>query len=166
MQNLLFHVDSRCIHGQIVAGWGFREQVKRFLLANDAVAADEWERKQYLETPGSDFETHVLSIAESARRLKEWNDGKKTMLIVGSPHDALRILDSGVVPDLISIGNLEPGLDKRQLAPSVFVGAGERQDLLEIIKRGIKVVILPLPTSKPVPIAELLRENGTTDADR
>lgn len=153
MQNLLFHIDSRCLHGQVVTGWGFHEQIKRFLLANDAVAADAWERNQYLNAPGKEFETLVLSVADSIACLKAWSDDRKTMLITDSPRDALRILNGTVKVDLITIGNLEPGPVKRQLSPTVFVAAEDREQLREVIRQGVKVVIKPLPTSTPIVVS-------------
>jgi mannose/fructose/N-acetylgalactosamine-specific phosphotransferase system component IIB len=157
VQNLLFHIDSRCIHGQVVAGWGFQEHVQRFLLANDEVAADECERDQYLNTPGSDFETHVLGIAEAVKQLTAWNDGKRTMLIVSSPHDALRVLESGITHDLVTIGNLEPGPGRQQLSATVFVTPADRDDLTRILARGVQVLVKPLPATKPQVVAELLK---------
>ena len=151
---LQFHVDSRCIHGQIVAGWGIREHIARFVLANDAVAADEWERNQYLSTAGSEFETLVLNLADAVARLKELQDGRKTMLIAGSPADALRIVLAGIRPAVITIGNLEPGPGKQQLSPTVFVDAEDRAALRQIVQLGVKVLIQPLPDSVPIPVTE------------
>jgi len=152
----LFHIDSRCIHGQIVAGWGIREKIVRLVLASDEVAADEWERNQYLSSAGRELETCVLSIAGAVARLRELRDGRKTMLITSSPADALRILVAGIRPEEITIGNLEPGSGKRQLSPTVFIDRADRDALRKIIGLGIRIVIKPLPNSVPIPVAELL----------
>jgi mannose/fructose/N-acetylgalactosamine-specific phosphotransferase system component IIB len=156
VQNLLFHIDSRRLHGQIVAGWGFPRQVKRFLLADDGVVADEWEREQYRNTPGAEFETEVMSVAESIVWLKAWTDRKRTLLVVNSPADALRILEAGIVHDLIRIGSLDPGPGKRQLSPSVSITEPDRQALLGIVQRNVRIVIQPLPGNRPIPVTELL----------
>jgi mannose/fructose/N-acetylgalactosamine-specific phosphotransferase system component IIB len=168
LHNLLFRIDSRCLHGQVIAGWGVQEQIKRFLLANNEVAADAWERNQYLAAPGSEFETYVTSIQEAIRLLKEWTDDKKTMLVLRSPHDALRILDGGIIPERIAVGNLDPGAGKKELSPSVFATGHEQRDLLELLRRGVQVFLQPLPSSKPVPLAPenlAIDERRTTDDD-
>lgn len=156
MQNLLFHIDTRRIHGQIVAGWGFQAKIQRFVLADDEVAADDWERTQYAETPGREFETLVLSIAEAVRKLKELGCEKKTMLITSSPHDALRMLELDLQHDLITVGNLDPGAGKQQLSSSVSISDQDRQDLRRIIQRGVRVVIQSLPQDKPVAVMEII----------
>lgn len=149
----LFHVDSRCIHGQTIAGWGIREQIARFVLANDEVAADEWERNQYLALAGNDFEALVLSIPEAIVRLKETPDARRTMVITSSPRDALRLLSAGIKSEVLTIGNLEPGPDKRQLSPTVFIDAGDRAVLGQILALGVKVLIKPLPNSVPIAVS-------------
>jgi PTS system mannose-specific IIB component/fructoselysine and glucoselysine-specific PTS system IIB component len=157
MPDLVFHIDSRCIHGQVVAGWGHQARIRRFLLADDAVAADAWEREQYRATPGAEFETSVTDITEGIRLLKSWTDDKRTMLIVSSPHAALRIVEAGIRPALITIGNLEPGPDKRQISTTVFVTAEDEADLRRVLALGVSVLIQPLPSSKPLDVAGLLR---------
>ena len=158
---LLFHIDSRCIHGQIVAGWGIRERIARFVLANDAVAADEWERNQYLSTAGREFETQVLTLDDAVARLKEAPDDRKTMLIAGSPADALHIVRAGVRSATITIGNLEPGPGKRQLSPTVFVDTDDRAALRQIVQLGVRVLIQPLPNSVAIVVSsEQLADGG------
>jgi mannose/fructose/N-acetylgalactosamine-specific phosphotransferase system component IIB len=135
-----------------MAGWGIREQIARFVLANDEVAADEWERNQYLALAGSDFETLVLSIPEAITRLKEAPDAHRTMVITSSPRDALRLLSAGVKSEVLTIGNLEPGPGKQQLSSTVFIDEGDRAALGQILALGVKVLIKPLPNSVPLEI--------------
>jgi mannose/fructose/N-acetylgalactosamine-specific phosphotransferase system component IIB len=77
------------------------------------------------------------------------------MLITSSPRDALRILTSGVKPEVITIGNLEPGPGKQQLSPTVFVNVEDREAIRQIIRLGVKVLIKPLPNSVALAVAEL-----------
>lgn len=156
MQNLLFHIDSRGIHGQIVAGWGPQERVRRFVLADDKIAADSWARQQYLAAPGPDFETIVVPVAEAIADLKGWNEDKRTMLIVTSPASARRMLDAGVAVEVISIGNLESGPSKQALSSSVSITPEDGEELRRIIARGVKVVIKALPKDKPEDVAARL----------
>jgi mannose/fructose/N-acetylgalactosamine-specific phosphotransferase system component IIB len=158
MQNLLFHIDSRRIHGQIIAGWGFSVRIRRFVLADDEIAGDEFERRQYEATPGDEYETLVLSVGDAVRVLKATAGEKKTMLIVSSPRDALRVLERDLAHDAITIGNLDPGAGKQRLNDSVSIDEEQREDLLRIIKRGIRVTIQTLPQDKPILIEERLEK--------
>ena len=47
MSLLLIRVDDRLLHGQVTQGWGSVLNPDRFVVANDAVAGDEWEREMY-----------------------------------------------------------------------------------------------------------------------
>ncbi|MCH6547189.1 MAG: PTS sugar transporter subunit IIB, partial [Gemmatimonadetes bacterium] len=43
----LVRVDDRLIHGQVVVGWGRELQPDLVVLANDEVAANDWEQELY-----------------------------------------------------------------------------------------------------------------------
>lgn len=156
VRNLLFHIDARRIHGQIIAGWGIRAGVQRFVLADDTVATDEFERQLYLDAAGPDFETLILKVLEAAPCLAAFQDAKRTMLIVSSPRDALRVLDSGLDHDYITLGNLEPGAGKLRLSNAVYVSEDDRIVLAQIIALGVRVMLQSLPQDKPIPVAQLL----------
>ena len=44
---ILFRIDDRLIHAQVVVGWGRRLRPDRIVLADDAVRAEEWEKELY-----------------------------------------------------------------------------------------------------------------------
>ncbi len=43
----LVRIDDRLIHGQVVLGWARVLKADRIVVANDRVAANEWERRLY-----------------------------------------------------------------------------------------------------------------------
>ena len=65
MSWLLHRVDDRLIHGQVVVAWGQRLRPVRIWVADDASAADEWER-ELLATVAPGIEVHVVPVAEAA----------------------------------------------------------------------------------------------------
>ena len=47
MPIVLFRVDERLIHGQVVVGWGSKLRPDRFLVVDAALATSEWEQELY-----------------------------------------------------------------------------------------------------------------------
>ena len=45
MTLLLYRIDDRLIHGQVVVGWGQPLNVGFIVLVDEAVAASEWEQE-------------------------------------------------------------------------------------------------------------------------
>jgi len=156
VHNLLFLIDSRGIHGKIVAGWGFREQIEEIVLANDAAAASEWEREAYVSAAGLEYSARVLSLADAVHQLPDLTVLRRTLLIVGSVADALEMLDRGLDHREIIISNLDPSRERQQLCPGVFVAESDRHTLNAIVERGVQVVVRLMPQDKPQPVQELL----------
>ena len=60
MSFLLYRIDDRLIHGQVVVGWGQPLDAKFIVLVDDAVATSDWEQELYrLGVPPSDQSTDV-----------------------------------------------------------------------------------------------------------
>jgi mannose/fructose/N-acetylgalactosamine-specific phosphotransferase system component IIB len=44
---VLFRVDERLIHGQVVVGWGERLHMDRIVVVDDELAGSAWEQELY-----------------------------------------------------------------------------------------------------------------------
>jgi mannose/fructose/N-acetylgalactosamine-specific phosphotransferase system component IIB len=69
---VLFRVDDRLIHGQVVVGWGRPLGVNRVVLVDDQVAASAWEQDLYRMAVTSDIEVEFVTVAQAASRLRDW----------------------------------------------------------------------------------------------
>jgi mannose/fructose/N-acetylgalactosamine-specific phosphotransferase system component IIB len=47
MPIVLFRVDERLIHGQVVVGWGGPLHADRIVVVDDAIAGSPWEQELY-----------------------------------------------------------------------------------------------------------------------
>ncbi len=61
MSVLLYRIDERLIHGQVVMGWGPQLDVEHYVVVDDELAASEWEQDLYRlglpDTATADFLT-------------------------------------------------------------------------------------------------------------
>ena len=47
MTLVLFRIDERLLHGQVIVGWGMRLGIDYYVVVDDDLAASEWEREIY-----------------------------------------------------------------------------------------------------------------------
>src|SRR2546430_8505615 len=83
MSIVLYRIDDRLIHGQVVVGWGQPLRVGFIVLVDDAVRASEWEQDLHRMGVPPQIEVVFASAAEAAERLPEWEantDRKSTRL--------------------------------------------------------------------------------------
>jgi len=71
MPVVLARVDDRLIHGQVTVGWATHLKPHRILLANNEIAADDWQSEVYASSVPREIAVSILSLAESAVFLKK-----------------------------------------------------------------------------------------------
>ena len=86
MSVVLYRIDERLIHGQVVMGWGPQLGVGHYVVVDDELATSEWEQDLYRlglpDTASADF----LTVAEARARLTDLDaDPRKT--VVSDPDD-------------------------------------------------------------------------------
>src|ERR1041385_5266246 len=69
MTLVLYRIDDRLIHGQVVVGWGQPLNVAFIVLVNDEVAASEWEQELYRMGVPPGMEVHFDTVARAIREI-------------------------------------------------------------------------------------------------
>jgi mannose/fructose/N-acetylgalactosamine-specific phosphotransferase system component IIB len=97
MSVILYRVDERLIHGQVVVGWGNSLKFDRVVLVNDQVASNQWERELYISCVSPEMKGTIVSVNEgAAKSLQNGFKQEKAVVLVDSPFDILRMMEKGV----------------------------------------------------------------------
>jgi len=158
---LLTRIDDRLIHGQVTVGWGEVLKPDRIILANDEVASNEWEQELYRAAVPPEMEVCVTSVEDAAAILsEEEHNGKRTILLVDSPQDILRLLHSGAYIGKVNVGGLHFREGTRALLPFVYVDEDDLNALSILCQQGICVECQDVPTCHKIAMEKLMR-SGT-----
>jgi mannose/fructose/N-acetylgalactosamine-specific phosphotransferase system component IIB len=145
----LFRVDDRLIHGQVVLGWGSALKPDRIILADDDVASDEWEKDLYASAVPQEIKVSILSITEAAAQLKRGIfDGEKVILLVRHPKQVIALMDLGLPVSEVNVGGLHYREGREKILENVYLDAGERAIMRELVKRGVSLDGRALPGSR------------------
>jgi mannose/fructose/N-acetylgalactosamine-specific phosphotransferase system component IIB len=153
-----FRIDDRLLHGQVVENWVEALRPRRILVANDAAARDGLLAELYQASlpPGTAVE--VLPVAGAAAVIGAARD--TVLVLVGSPRDALGLVEAGVAPGEIVVGGLHHGPGRKKLLEFVYIGDGDREALQALQARGIPLVAQDVPRHPPIDLGPLLVEAG------
>ena len=66
MTLVLYRIDDRLIHGQVVVGWGQPLDLRFIVLVDDEVASSDWEQELYRMGVPPEMEVHFHSATEAA----------------------------------------------------------------------------------------------------
>jgi mannose/fructose/N-acetylgalactosamine-specific phosphotransferase system component IIB len=150
---ILFRIDDRLIHAQVVVGWGRALHPDRIVLADDLVSSTDWERELYVAAAKPDLTATVLSERETVEQIAAGIfDSERIFLLVRGPREALRMLEMGFPAGEINVGGLHPRQGRRMITENVYADDVERAVLREIVKKGITLEARALPGDRRVTI--------------
>jgi len=151
----LHRIDDRLIHGQVLVAWGARYHPARIWIADDGVAANEWERALYRDAaPG--IEVRVVSVAEAASAYADESAAAgAAFLLVRDLAAARRLVESGAAIPAFNVGGLHYAAGKTRLNEFVYLDDADREDARALIRHGVALEAQDVPATRPHPLAEL-----------
>ncbi len=78
---LLYRVDDRLIHGQVVVGWGRYLKANAILVASDRAADDELAKTMMEMGAPADVKVEVLPLAAAAARVTSGAYEKRAAIV-------------------------------------------------------------------------------------
>jgi D-glucosaminate PTS system EIIB component len=157
MSIVLFRIDDRLIHGQVVIGWGRPLGINLIILVDDQVATSSWEQDLYRMAVAPEIEVRFVSIAEAATKMTEWQANGKRGLVLTGDLDTMAALHAAG-PDVvhrINLGGIHHRPGRRERLPFVYLTDQELRTLQGLEDGGAVITAQDLPTTTPVALSSL-----------
>jgi mannose/fructose/N-acetylgalactosamine-specific phosphotransferase system component IIB len=155
---VLFRIDDRLIHGQVVVGWGQPLDIGFIVLVDDEVASSEWEQELYRMGVPPEMDVYFHSVDDAVQALPKYReDPRPGILLTGDIESMLRLVKqtSGEVRD-VNVGGIHHRSDRKQRLRYVFLSPGEEQLLRDLAEAGAVVTAQDVPATHPVELEQLL----------
>ena len=158
MAVLLYRVDERLIHGQVVVGWGMRLQPDRIVVVDDELAASDWEQELYTLGLPESIRASFESVAHARAQLDGWIANPERILLLTRDLTTMRRLaeDGALAGREVNIGGIHHAAGRDKVLPYVFLGPAEREEIHRLVDGGALVVARDLPTARAVDSAALM----------
>lgn len=158
MAVLLYRVDERLIHGQVVVGWGTRLHPDRIVVVDDELALSEWEQELYTLGLPEEIRAAFVGVDDARDRLDEWAANDDRILLLTRNLDTMRRLGAGgaLAGREVNLGGIHHAPGRDRVLPYVFLGEGERDHIRALIDDGAEVVARDLPDTRGVDARHLL----------
>ncbi len=158
MKKIRFRVDSRLIHGQVIARWSLVDKTKTIIIADDEVAADEFMSDIYRMAAPQEIVVDVLTIKDAHERLK--GDGThdfSTMVLFKSIDSVVHLSNAGIDINELQIGGLPSGPGKKLVYKTIALSEDDFAKLDGLAKLGTKIYFQMLPEEDPMPYEKIKR---------
>ncbi|HSH44235.1 MAG TPA: PTS sugar transporter subunit IIB [Longimicrobiales bacterium] len=156
---VLYRVDERLIHGQVVVGWGAQLHPERIVVVDDELAGSDWEQELYAVGVPQGVAAEFLDVAGAADRLEAWQEsGERVLLLTRDISTMTRLAESGKLAGTeVNIGGIHHAPGRQQVLRYVFLSDRERQDLQALSGHGVDVSARDVPGARKVGLEELVR---------
>ena len=159
MPIVLFRVDERLIHGQVVVGWGGPLHADRIVVVDDALAASAWEQELYCLGVPPEIEARFVSVQGARDAFAGWAGvGHRTIVLVRDVATARRLAEHGLLRGVeVNLGGVHHAAGRTALLPYLHLTGEEMESLREIGASGATVTARDLPANRGVSLEELAR---------
>ena len=158
MPVVLYRIDERLIHGQVVMGWGPELRPEHYMVVDDELANSEWEQDLYRlglpETATAEF----LSVVEAAARLEDLESDPRHAVVLTRSVSAMTGLAAGgaLRGREVNVGGVHHAPGRTERLPYVFLGSEDQAGLKALEDAGAVVSARDLPSSRAVDLTSLL----------
>ena len=156
MTVVLYRIDDRLIHGQVVVGWGQPLDIGFIVLVDDEVASSDWEQELYRMGVPPEMDVYFHNAEDAARALADYRaDSRQGIVLTGDIPTMRRLVESAHI-DAVNVGGIHFRAGRTQRLRYVFLSPDEEQELRDLAAKGARVSAQDVPGARPVPLDDLL----------
>jgi len=149
---ILYRVDDRLVHGQVVEGWVPHLRAEELAVVSDEVAGDEMRRAIMRFATPEEVDLKIMTVAEAAAYLPEAEkSAKKVLLLLPGLAEAVALAAKGLKIPSLNIGGMHYSAGKNfSIGKAIFLSDEDRAALKTLSAAGIKIEGRGVPTDSPV----------------
>jgi mannose/fructose/N-acetylgalactosamine-specific phosphotransferase system component IIB len=156
---VLYRIDDRLIHGQVVVGWGQPLDIGFIVLVDDEVAASSWEQDLYRMGVPPEMELYFHDVEGAAQNLERYRADKRPgILLTGDIGTMRRLVDAAGIRN-VNVGGIHHRAGRARHLRYVFLSEDEARELQALSDAGVTVTAQDVPGARPITLADLLAES-------
>lgn len=160
MPIVLLRVDERLIHGQVVVGWGEQLHTDRIVVVDDEISDSAWEQELYCLGVPPAVEASFVSVTAARELLPHWKQDDRRRIVLLRDVDALeRLAVGGALEGVeVNLGGIHSAPGRERVLPYLYLNSEDRERLRRISAGGATITARDLPSSRAVPVDQLVGE--------
>jgi len=158
---MLFRIDDRLIHGQIVVGWVNALKADSIIVINDAVARNELQKCLLKMAVPPEIKVEIFAVDEFKLKPESKEIAEKRVIILTSnPADCLRIFENGFKIEEINLGGMRHSENKKQFTNCIFLDDADIAVFHQLEAKGVRTSVKMLPVDKESSLYDCLLKGG------
>lgn len=150
-------IDDHFIHGQYAARWCEASDSNLIIVINDELATDKVRQGLLDMAVPNTINSRYYTIEKAIKQLPRLSEDKQVLLILESLTDLKALMDAGIAPPHVNLGNTLVAPRTRYITKYVSLSDLDFDILNELSSHGVAIDIRRLPDDTPEPFASLLK---------
>jgi PTS system mannose-specific IIB component len=155
---IIWRIDDRLIHGQVIIGWCGQLPITRLAVIDKQIAKNSWEKELLLMAAPPNLPAEILTVEEITQKISPWTKGKEMILVLlKSPELIKELKDAGVDVKKVNVGGMHFRDDRRELLSYLYLSPNEIKLFEELMEQGIHFECQDLPTSTAYDLKKIIQ---------
>jgi len=157
VSKVIFRIDDRMIHGQVIEGWVHALKLTRITVVSDRIKGDKAYSKLLEFSVPSEVRIDIFGIEEAAEEIENgYLDEEDTIILFEKPRDVIDLMDYGIKIKSLNVGCMHFDGCNRKIKRNIAVNEDDIMDFKEIDSMGTKVEARALPKDREIDLMELI----------
>ena len=158
VEKLIWRIDDRLIHGQVIIGWCGQLPISRLAVVDKQIAKSSWEKELLLMASPPNLLTEILTVEEVEEKISFWTRNKDMILVLlKSPQLIKELRDVGVNIKKVNVGGMHFRDDRREFLSYLYLSSDEIKLFEELMEGGIYFECQDLPTSTAYDLKKIIQ---------
>jgi PTS system mannose-specific IIB component/fructoselysine and glucoselysine-specific PTS system IIB component len=155
---VLYRVDERLIHGQVVIGWGSELRPDHYVVVDDDLSRSEWEQELYRLSLPEGVEGEFLDVESARARLPDLeSDEHRTVVLVRDVGTMLRVArDRALEGRSVNLGGIHHAEGRVRIRSYLYLDPSDQERIRALAGEGVTVSGRDLPDSAKIGLDDLL----------
>lgn len=158
-QKFIIRIDDRLIHGQVIVGWAKNLNLKKIIVANNALLEDKMKVQMMQLAVPSNIEVEFLTLETAVESFKKnsWSDTDSIMLLE-SPADAYKLVSEGCSITKINVGGLHVHGNRKQITQNLALDDEDKYYLKKLNQLNIILEGRSLPSDEEYEVDKIIEK--------
>jgi len=157
---VLYRIDDRLIHGQVVVGWGQPLDIEFLVLVDDEVATSDWEQELYRMGVPPEMDVYFHTVDAAPKYIVQYREDPRPGILLTGDIDSMRRLVETAGVTSVNVGGVHHRAGRTQRLRYVFLSPDEENVLRGLAARNVAVTAQDVPGARPVPLDDLLASDA------
>lgn len=152
---VLYRIDDRLIHGQVMTGWSKVYKANQIFVIDDYVAKDEFLCQVMTMSVPQGICSRVYGFEEGAEKIKNDSPKNRTIVLTKTPDMMKRLVDAGCPMEKLNVGGMGFQKERKAVLRNIQISPKELEVLQEIAGQKVHVFCQIVPDDKSIELDKI-----------